>query len=95
MGTVLTPVSRSELFQSAAANAEADTRHALGEANAKGIATLCVTVGSDTDDAALDRAFGVAARVRVRTVAHLRGPFAAADQSSVEGGREPIVDRRR
>lgn len=63
--------------------AEADTRHALREAQARGIATLCVTVGADTSEAALGRVFGTAPRVRARAIGDLRAPLAAMIRSAL------------
>lgn len=57
------------------AYAAADTRHALSEARARAIATLCVTVGADTSEAELRTVFGDTPRVRARAVSELRGPL--------------------
>ncbi|OMC44961.1 VWA domain-containing protein [Mycobacterium sp. IS-1264] len=63
--------------------AEADTRRALREANTRGIATLCVTVGADTSEGALDRVFGPVPRVRARAIGDLRLPLAGMIHSAL------------
>jgi hypothetical protein len=65
------------------AYAEADTRRALREAQVRGIATLCVTVGADTAEVTLNRVFGSAPRVRARAVGDLRGPLAIMMRSAL------------
>ncbi|MDB4985123.1 MAG: hypothetical protein JWN04_301 [Myxococcaceae bacterium] len=46
------------------AYAEADTAHALAEAKKRGIACVCLNVGSDQDDAPLERLYGSSAYLR-------------------------------
>lgn len=52
---------------------EADARRALVEARQRGVGCLCLSVGTDTDPAALRRVFGAAAHASVPRVEQLPG----------------------
>lgn len=54
-------------------HAEADVTKALAEAREQGIACVCISIGTDRDDAALARTFGSATYLRCPRVADLPG----------------------
>lgn len=54
-------------------HAEADVEKALAEAREKGIACVCISIGSERDDATLARTFGSATYLRCRHAAELPG----------------------
>ena len=53
--------------------AEEDTAKALGEARAKGVACVCISIGTEKDDEALARVFGASTYLRCRYVSDLPG----------------------
>ncbi len=64
-------------------HAEADVEKALAEARLQGVACVCISIGSERDDAALARTFGSASYLRCPHVANLPGRLRRLVQKSL------------
>ena len=77
---------------------EADARRALVEARRRGVGCLCLSVGADTDPAALRRVFGAAAHAtvpRAEQLPALIGPLFRAALRSAEAQRRTFQRKER
>jgi nitric oxide reductase activation protein len=77
---------------------EADARRALVEARRRGVGCLCLSVGADTDVAALRRVFGGAAHAVIpatEQLPNLVGPLFRAALQSAEAQRRVFQRKER
>ena len=68
----------------AGAYGEADAARALGEARQRGVGSVCLSIGADTDPDALRRVFGPAAHATMPNGAHLPRVIAPLLRSALE-----------